>query len=221
MLNLMSKITSKTRFMSFSPKGGEIRMNKSYFKKGFTLIELLVVVGILAVLAVAALIAINPLEAQRRSRDSARLQDLARITAAVEAASNDVGQLWAANQALQTSSAATPNLGVRSQNCGATNWLGVDLCQYLKQVPLDPQNGRPISVLDGTGTAAAPGRAAILRANYALTYTAASGQYRVCAYLEGATNWAILSNDGGITVNRFETGSNVGLAAAALAACPA
>ena len=41
---------------------------------GFTLIELLVVVGIIAILAIAALIAINPIEAQRRSRDGARLQ---------------------------------------------------------------------------------------------------------------------------------------------------
>lgn len=198
-------------------------MNKrNYFTKGFTLIELLVVVGILAVLAVAALIAINPLEAQRRSRDSARLQDLARITAAVEAASNDVGQLWAADQSLQTSSAATVNLGVRSQNCGATSWLGVDLCQYLKQVPLDPQNGRPMSALDGAGTAAAPTRAAVARANYALTFRAASGQFRVCTYLEGASNWSILSNDGGVTADRFETGTNVGVAAApGSAACPA
>jgi len=194
-------------------------MNKSYFKMGFTLIELLVVVGILAVLAVAALIAINPLEAQRRSRDSARLQDLARITAAIEAASNDVGQLWVADQNLQSSSATTVNLGVRSQNCGIAvnpNWLGVDLCQYLKQVPLDPQNGRPLIALDGTGTAAAPGRAAIAstRANYALTYTAASGQFRVCAYLEAGSNWSILINDGGASTNRFETGTNVGISAA-------
>src|SRR3990167_3195961 len=92
----------------------------TYARQGFTLIELLVVVGILAVLAVAALIAINPLEAQRRSRDSARLQDMARLSASVEAFINDFGAGNAAVGAegtLSTTALTTRTLapGARSQ----------------------------------------------------------------------------------------------------------
>lgn len=193
-------------------------MKKSYFKRGFTLIELLVVVGILAVLAIAALIAINPVEAQRRSRDSARLQDMARLSAALEASINDVGQPWVANTIVRSSTGAGNNAGVRSQPCGVS-WVGVDFCDYLKQVPLDPQNGRPVSALTGAGTAANPTRASIPFAHYTISYAGASGHYRICTSLESDKNFEVLATDGGVSLNFFETGSNVSLPVAQLPAC--
>lgn len=184
-------------------------MNKSYFKKGFTLIELLVVVGILAVLAIAALIAINPIEAQRRSRDSARLQDMARLTAAWEAFLNDTGTPFAADTSLDSSSVAAPNLGVRSQTCGATSWMGIDLCPYLKQVPLDPQNGRNVTALS-----APTGARATVVAEYHFGYDgtagATQGDYKFCTRLEADANASTL-NDGDAD-GWFETGANTAIA---------
>lgn len=174
---------------------------KSYMKKGFTLIELLVVVGILAVLAIAALIAINPVEAQRRSRDSARLQDMARLTATVETYINDNGTTGLA-------SASHPAVTLRSQPCTASaHWLGaVDLCQYLKQVPLDPSNNRPISVLPSS----AAGAARVSRtAGYGFAISAATGDYEFCTFLEAEKNRDLLNDGGGggtDNVLTFETG---------------
>lgn len=188
-------------------------MNKSYFKKGFTLIELLVVVGILAILAIAALIAINPLEAQRRSRDSARLQDLARLSSAIEAFVNDNGELGLPAGAVNSAAAGL----ARGQSAVGGHWLdgngataGPDFSDYLKQIPLDPQNGRPISYLTGAGTQQNPTRAAAAtNAGYGFIITA--GDYELCAMLEANKSWELLQGDG--TINGiFETGTNTALA---------
>jgi type IV pilus assembly protein PilA len=173
-------------------------------KKGFTLIELLVVVGILAVLAIAALIAINPVEAQRRSRDSARLQDMARLTGSIEAFINDNGTALLPVAAV-TSVGAGLN---RSQQCGATNWLTVDLCDYLKQVPADPLNTRSASIV----TTAAGVRANQANIVYGFDFDAATGNYELCTYLEADKNAEILNDGGsGTQVDNFETG--IGIAA--------
>ncbi|MBI4137594.1 prepilin-type N-terminal cleavage/methylation domain-containing protein [Candidatus Roizmanbacteria bacterium] len=176
--------------------------------KGFTLIELLVVVGIIAILAIAALIAINPLEAQRRSRDSARLQDMARLTSVIEAYINDQGYATLTNQT--TGVAALT--GLRSQNCAAnSHWLdpaagtAMDLCPYIKQVPLDPLNNRPTSALDGTGTAAAPGRAN-RTTHYSFQVNTGTGAYEFCTILESDINWGTIVNDSGNQAGFFEAG---------------
>lgn len=162
--------------------------------KGFTLIELLVVVGIIAILAIAALIAINPLEAQRRSRDAARLQDMARLSAAIEAYMNDTGV---------TGLAARNTTGTgRSTTCAAAGWLAVDLCQYMKQLPQDPQEGQLISALTNVA-----GTRANVTAGYGFRYL--NGNYEFCTFLEGLSNQGTLTNDGGNDVSIFETGSNL------------
>jgi prepilin-type N-terminal cleavage/methylation domain-containing protein len=177
-------------------------------RKGFTLIELLVVVGIIAILAIAALIAINPLEAQRRSRDSARLQDLARLSSVIEAYINDNGS---------TGLPAATNTGAtvaRSQACSTTNWLGnLNFCQYIKQIPLDPQNGRVINALTGGGTAASPTRADV-NAGYGFVWSAAAGNYELCSRLEASKNFEVLSADGGNAPALFETGTDLSLGCA-------
>jgi prepilin-type N-terminal cleavage/methylation domain-containing protein len=188
-------------------KGVKSEMNrKNYFSKGFTLIELLVVVGILAILAIAALIAINPLESQRRSRDSARLQDMARLSASVEAFYNDngigdatVGTLPASKQSKLEGS------NIRSQGCGiGGSWLDVDVCAYLKQVPLDPQNARLISaVTTPTGTTRSD-----VTASYGFVFS--NGNYEFCTYLEADKNRQLL-NDGGNGAAFFETGTQLAL----------
>ena len=199
-------------------KGGENRnMRKlqravTYARQGFTLIELLVVVGIIAVLAVAALIAINPLEAQRRSRDAARLQDLARLSSVIEAYVNDNGMTGLPAAAVNSRGAGT---GVRSQACG-NNWLNgnsataANFCPYIKQIPLDPVNARTINIVSALPPATTRANSTTTAA-YAFIMTAATGDYKLCAYLEAEKNRELL-NDGGLVVNYFETGTDLGLA---------
>ncbi|MCR4263841.1 MAG: prepilin-type N-terminal cleavage/methylation domain-containing protein [Candidatus Roizmanbacteria bacterium] len=181
--------------------------------KGFTLIELLVVVGIIAILAIAALIAINPLEAQRRSRDSARLQDMARLTSVIEAYINDQGYATLADG----TTAAAALTGIRSQNCAANaHWLdpaggtAMDLCPYIKQVPLDPLNNRATSALDGTGTQAAPGRTSRVT-HYSFDVDVNTGNYEFCTILESDINWPTIVNDSGNANGFFEAGVRTNL----------
>jgi len=180
--------------------------------KGFTLIELLVVVGIIAILAVGALIAINPLEAQRRSRDSARLQDMARLTSVIEAYINDNG--YDALPTTATTEVATLT-GLRSQNCAAnSHWLdpaggtSMDLCSYIKQIPLDPLNNRGTSALTGD----APPPASEARANRVTHYSfyadTGSGAYEFCTILESDQNYNTMINDSGNQPEFFEAGVN-------------
>ncbi len=167
-------------------------------RTGFTLIELLVVVGILAILTIAALIAINPLEMQRRSRDSARLTAIARLQSVIETYINDegLGAFVGANDVTSVGQGTG-----KSQDC-ANNWVGVDLCQYLKQVPMDPQNDRSITVLDGTG-----GRLNST-AGYAFFIDTDTGDYEICTYLEAENNNDILADDSGNQADVFENGTN-------------
>src|SRR5438270_10285970 len=66
-----------------------LRRSQTKDLKGFTLIELLVVIAIIVILALTAFVVINPLELQRRSRDSVRISDLATINQAITAAVAD------------------------------------------------------------------------------------------------------------------------------------
>ena len=72
-------------------------MNKKNLNKGFTLIELLVVVAIIAILALLILLALNPVEMQRRSRDSERLSDLGTLRKAIDLTLADGGTLRPGN----------------------------------------------------------------------------------------------------------------------------
>src|SRR3989344_5644260 len=128
-----------------------MKINKIKKSKGFTLIELLIVIGILAVLAVTLLLALNPAEAQKRTRDTKRLRDVATLQAiinqylesgvAIPAASClDDALPVACNSNLIGASAA----GNTPQPCNpaANNWLGIDVCAYAQTVPVDPNNGQ-------------------------------------------------------------------------------
>jgi prepilin-type N-terminal cleavage/methylation domain-containing protein len=59
---------------------------KKRLQQGFTLIELLVVVAIIAILALVVMLALNPVEMQRRSRDSRRLSDIGTVRRALDLA---------------------------------------------------------------------------------------------------------------------------------------
>lgn len=147
------------------------RLKQSLLKLGksgsqaFTLIELLIVIGILGVLAVTVLLTLNPAEAQRKARDVQRQRDATTIQSIVEQALGD-GLNFCSTTSTPLTTATTPcrsNLvpggGVivlTQQPCQAgANWMGIDVCDYAKNVPADPMNNRNTfcHVSNATGTA--------------------------------------------------------------------
>lgn len=167
-------------------------------KSGFTLIELLVVVGILGLLAVAALVAINPAEAQRKSRDSQRLKDMATLQTVVE-------QFLSDNSSPLTLTSGTSETGDR--DC-ATGWLadalGGSTCAYISTLPIDPVN-RVASVWSSGG-------ARVTKGAYYFIKFGGGGTYKICTYLESAANESKLTVDGGKDDERFEAFSDVDVA---------
>lgn len=173
-------------------------------QQAFTLVELLVVIGILGVLMTVALAAINPAEAQRKARDTQRMKDMATLQTAVEQYLADGG----------ATPAASADSGALTTTACASNWTGLNLCNYLNKVPVDPQNNKSIAVTDGVASGvgtATTNRTAI----YKLVYSAAAGTYKICTYLESKSNATKPYNDGGLAgsgLNAFDvfTDSSLG-----------
>jgi prepilin-type N-terminal cleavage/methylation domain-containing protein len=158
---------------------------------GFTLVELLVVIGILGVLAVTLLLALNPAEAQRKTRDTQRLRDASTIQTAIEQYINDGGVIpttdWNDTNVLSSSDA---DAGKSAQGCEANeNWLKVDLCPYLKQVPVDPNNGDTRQCAHGESC----------EMTYQFQYT--EGDYDIQVPLESESNASKVNGNGYHSVN--------------------
>jgi prepilin-type N-terminal cleavage/methylation domain-containing protein len=168
-----------------------LKTAQNQVSKGFTLIELLVVIGILSVLAVAALVTINPAEAQRKARDTQRLQDMATIQAVVEQYLNDNPGALSLVTSMTLSSASAGAKG-----CSAANWLATSmgasagkLCTYANVIPVDPTNRASANITDGTGAATTG------NLYYAIIFNSGGG-YKICAHLESKSNAAKLVGDG-------------------------
>jgi len=173
---------------------------KHFRSKAFTLVELLIVIGIIGILAVTLLVNLNPAEAQRKARDSARMKDLSTIQAALEQFFNDGHEVTGGGSA--TGVLRESNAAGAATACN-NNWIGENLCAYIRIVPMDPRNGVTIQYVFGTTggfvTTQTPAR---YRVHFAL------GGYKASAIFESTSNAAKLINDGGISATWFEVYSN-------------
>lgn len=173
-------------------------MKKKFAQKAFTLIELLIVIGILGVLLTAVIVNINPLEAQRKARDTVRLKDMAVLESILIQLINDGVTIPTGSGNLGITGGASSTTSGRTTNCtstaASTNWLGIDVCNYAKTVPIDPRNNQPITA---QGNSTNPQTAA---------YNAivSSGNYEVRTFLESPSNLSKLSSDGGNNDTHFE-----------------
>lgn len=156
-------------------------------RSGFTLVELLIVVALIAILAVIVLMRINPLETQKRTRDTQRLRDISVIQGAVEAYVADNTIAAADVIDVYSSTADVTN------ECSDEGWLSIDVCDYVNNLPMDPINDDSVYVLhtpdaDGNNTAAGTLRYQV--------HVLEGGTYAICTRLESERNIDRLSDDG-------------------------
>jgi prepilin-type N-terminal cleavage/methylation domain-containing protein len=183
---------------------------KKRLQQGFTLIELLVVVAIIAILALVVMLALNPVEMQRRSRDSRRLSDLGTVRRALDLALVDGASLKGTTTTLYTNNTgASGALDATSLN----NLVGVDISKYLATIPQDPQfgaTGTNIQTTNGT-CGATPGTAPIDKAAMVYSFSSNGDTYEINAYLESTDNCAIPKDDGGNNAAKYEMGTKLTL----------
>jgi prepilin-type N-terminal cleavage/methylation domain-containing protein len=165
-------------------------------QKGFTLLELLVVIAIIGILAAITLFAINPLSQVRRSRDSARVQEIISIRKAIDLTVLAQGTGVLDESLCPYSNACSSDATDRESN--GTGWLPIDISQHLPVLPIDPRNGVADVALAG-GTVATP-----------YYFFATDGQvYTVASYLESSDNSALLAADGGANPALYEVGTGL------------
>ncbi|MCX7996895.1 MAG: type II secretion system GspH family protein [Patescibacteria group bacterium] len=163
----------------------------------FTLVELLIVIGIISVLAVALLITINPTEAQRRARDSQRLRDLNSIQTMAESWINE-GRAEFCQLGCSSNNGTTATTRTAAQACRSGHWMTdtddglINLCDFLKTVPVDPANALIRSCINSaSGT--------ITRVDCSMRYEFAmiNGAYEIATMIESESNALKASQDGG------------------------
>lgn len=188
--------------------------------KGFTLVELLLVIAILGILAVALLVAINPIEAQKKARDSKRLSDLKTLQILVDQFINDGNAIPATGIGSAAGISSTGSAGnvatagtITAQNnqpacpSGTSTWLGIDTCKYGNTVPTDPNNN--VSRTMVTNAAATPPAATNVVARYRAIISGSN--YEIGVMMESTSNAAKVTGDGGDDNDFVETGSDLTL----------
>ena len=137
-------------------------------KRGFTLVELLVVITIIAIMAALVLLVINPAEMARKARDSTRFRDLENARKAIDL---QVAQ----GEVVPTG--GPYNSRDHGRACGSTSgWVrGIDLCEYLPVLPIDPVN-------DST---------------FQYQFQGDGSDYEIRVKVESEGNFASAENDGG------------------------
>ncbi|MBI2337887.1 prepilin-type N-terminal cleavage/methylation domain-containing protein [Candidatus Daviesbacteria bacterium] len=157
--------------------------------KGFTLVELLVVIAIIAILAAVVVLIINPLELTRRSKDAARLTDLANLQQAINVVMQEVagGTNVACNGAVGSpATCRDDSTGVDAAAIAAkrvivgTGWVRVNLSAQtsvtVPTLPIDPVND----------------------ATYHYTYCGSGDNWEIFTELESNQQIPKMANDGGL-----------------------
>ncbi len=186
-------------------KSAQSRLYRGYSHKpkgGFTLVELLVVIAIIAILAAVVVLVINPIELTRRSRDAARLTDLANLTQAINVSVQEATNAGVA--AILCNGGSYPcngssNNGTRSSD--GTGWVKVNLSSQksvtMPTLPVDPINDT----------------------NNHYTYCADKDAWEIDTVLESDQQKGKMNSEGGNDPVLYEVGSNLSLVAPSGGSC--
>ena len=154
-------------------------------KKGLTLIELLISIAVVTILAGLSFVLINPLEQQKKGRDTKRISDIGVLESAVNQYFMDnkvypdsVGVLRTSNVAIDGSTDLADS---------KKSWIDANLSKYLSHMVVDPTNSN----------------------TYHYSYIHDNVSYEVDAVLEIPS--AVSQNDGGTNASVYETGTNLSL----------
>lgn len=167
-------------------------------KKGFTLVELLVVIAIIGVLAAVVVLVINPIELTKRSRDAARLTDLANLQQAINVAAQEAtgssAAILCSPDGLTLPCTGQSNVGGQAARAAdGTGWVKVDLSSQnsvsVPTLPVDPTN----SV-----------------ANH-YTYCSDGNAWEIATALESVQQGGKMGSDGGSDPVLYEVGSDLTL----------
>ncbi len=164
--------------------------------KGFTLIELLVVIAVIGILSAVILFAINPAENLKKTRDAARIQDIASIRKAIDTSVAD------SSLTLPQGSCgfASPckSLSTSGRQTNGMGWVPLNIQKYLPILPVDPKNGIA-NTLNSQGTNVTP-----------YYYFATDGSaYRLATYLESSNSTSFTTSDGGTEPDMLESGTDM------------
>lgn len=164
-------------------------------RSGFTLIELLVVIAIIAIIASIVVVIINPLETIRRSRDAARLSDLASLQLGInilvqENRGSGYGVLC---QGLPPCSGTSDSSDPNTRKVDGTGWIKVKSDRtgpiLASTLPIDPINLNP----------------------YIYTYTTdtSGNTWEINTVLESDKEKIRMLQDGGNNPDKYEIGSDL------------
>ncbi len=164
--------------------------------RGFTLVELLVVIAIIAILAAVVVLIINPLELTRRSRDAARLTDMANLQQAINVAAQESTQsgtnVFCVGGTAPCTESTSP-IGTNTRKSDGTGWvkanLGAQKSVSVPTLPVDPLNSGA----------------------YNYTYYSDGNAWEMNAALESEQQRDKMANDGGDNDSKYEVGSNLTL----------
>lgn len=168
--------------------------------------ELLVVIAIIAILAAVVVLIINPLELMRRSRDAARMTDVANLQQAINVAAQEStgsgSDILCKNMTPPCSDVSNSG-GANVRNSNGSGWVKVDLSSAksvsVPTLPVDPVND----------------------ANYFYTYRSNGSAWEIAARLESVQLRPKQTTDGGMCDTAYEVGSLLTLIYATTADCPA
>jgi prepilin-type N-terminal cleavage/methylation domain-containing protein len=164
--------------------------------QGFTLVELLVVIAIIAILAAVVVLIINPIELTRRSRDAARLTDLANLQQAINVAVQEATSSGAQILCVGTTApcnGASNSSDANNRKADGTGWVKVNLSAQksvsVPTLPVDPIN-------DSTY-------------HYSYQTNSAGDGWEIDAVLESDQQKGKMATDGGNDDAQYEVGSTL------------
>lgn len=169
---------------------------------GFTLVELLVVIAIIAILAAVVVLIINPLELMKRSRDAARLTDLANLQTAINVAVQESTSSTSYIACNGVAGDCTANSVAGGRDIDGTGWVSINFSNQksvsVPTLPIDPINSAGAS-------------------GYHYTYCGNGETWRIETVLESDQQKPKMLTDGGLSNTLYEVGSD--MTTAVIASC--